>query len=173
MSLNFAQEFTPEELIQVYKAFSKGDPNDNGYLEYDEFSKVLSPYVLAEDQMQILFKSFDTNEDNKIDLVEFTSALAISIKGSPQQKLEALFKLYDIDHNNILQFDEVKKVLTHLHSACNKLMEKLPNEELTLSFAKAVLQNLDLNKDGEITLEEWVTGGITTPQLMGLLGINV
>eukprot|EP00026_Physarum_polycephalum_P018012 Phypoly_transcript_19440.p1 GENE.Phypoly_transcript_19440~~Phypoly_transcript_19440.p1 ORF type:complete len:174 (+),score=34.20 Phypoly_transcript_19440:175-696(+) len=173
MSLAFAKDFSDEELLQLFQAFNEGDANGDGYLEFDEFVKLMTPHVYVEDQLKDLFEKFDTNKDKKIDFVEFSAALAVSVKGTPQQKLQALFRLYDLDGNNVLMPDEVHKVLTHLKNACDKIMQNFPDDGVTENFARAVINKLDLNRDGKITLEEWISGGLSTPQLLGLLGINV
>lgn len=103
--------------------------------------------------MKDLFRVFDVNQDGKIDINEFLSALAVSIHGTPQQKLEVrnfinlfkfyslfiwifylklIFALYDVDRNNVLMPDEVAKVLKHLKSAADKLIEQNSTEGFIL-----------------------------------------
>lgn len=47
----------------------------------------------VEEQLKSVFRVFDWNQDGKLDIDEFLSALAVSIHGTPHQKLEVLLLL--------------------------------------------------------------------------------
>uniref|UniRef100_A0ABK0LSB5 Diacylglycerol kinase n=1 Tax=Rattus norvegicus TaxID=10116 RepID=A0ABK0LSB5_RAT len=70
--------------------------------------------------------------------------LSLMETGRPQDKLEFMFRLYDSDENELLD----------------------------QAILKEMLQGMDYNKDGFVSLEEWVSGGMTTIPLLVLLGMD-
>ncbi|KAK8861437.1 hypothetical protein IAR55_002256 [Kwoniella newhampshirensis] len=74
--------------------------------------------------------------------------------------LESFFKLHDLDMNGFWDGLEIQAVYgLHHHS----VKEKIPHQELidgrTQMVVDKVLQKLDTNKDGKISLEEFMAGG--------------
>ncbi|CAK7309749.1 Guanylyl cyclase-activating protein 3 [Vulpes lagopus] len=90
--------------------------------------------------------------DGFIDFLEFIAAINLVIRGKMDQKLKWYFKLYDADGNGSID----KKELLNIFMAVQAL-----NGQQTLSpeeFTNLVFNKIDINNDGELTLEEFING---------------
>nr|XP_019598484.1 PREDICTED: guanylyl cyclase-activating protein 3 [Rhinolophus sinicus] len=106
----------------------------------------------ANQHVDQVYNTFDMNKDGFIDFVEFIAAVNLFVRGKMDQKLKWYFKLYDADGNGSID----KKELLNIFMTVQNL-----NGQQTLSpeeFTNLVFHNIDINHDGELTLEEFING---------------
>ena len=99
------------------------------------------------DRADIIFELGDKDHDGNLDFNEFVDALKLIGKAVVDAKNAAIemFKKLDVDHNGALDEDEIFNS-----------MNLISGGKATREQAKAVLAEKDKDKDGKITLEEFL-----------------
>ncbi|XP_013805520.2 LOW QUALITY PROTEIN: guanylyl cyclase-activating protein 3 [Apteryx mantelli] len=138
----------------------------SGQLCLHEFKHVLDLPGLtpeANNYVEQVFHTFDMNKDGFIDFLEFIAAINLVIRGKIDQKLKWYFKLYDADGNGCIDKKELLSIFTAIQ-AINGHTDMSAEE-----FTNMVFQNIDMNNDGELTLEEFISGVERDGNLMDLI----
>ncbi|KAF9975842.1 hypothetical protein BGZ73_000337 [Actinomortierella ambigua] len=116
-----------------------------------------------------LYSAFDTNPNKKgVDFKEFIEGLSVFMKGTPDEKLELSFKLYDIDHAGYITREGLERAMTQLHSvvATSGHDETHQIQELV----RRIFDDLDVNGDGKLSLEEYKLNSMKEPMIIDFLG---
>uniref|UniRef100_A0A673SV73 Guanylyl cyclase-activating protein 1 n=1 Tax=Suricata suricatta TaxID=37032 RepID=A0A673SV73_SURSU len=150
-----AEELSSTECHQWYKKFMTECPS--GQLTLYEFRQFFGLKNLSPSTSQYveqMFETFDFNKDGYIDFMEYVAALSLVLKGKVEQKLRWYFKLYDVDGNGCIDRDELLTIIQAIR-AIN------PCSDMTMSaeeFTNTVFAKIDVNGDGELSLEEFIEG---------------
>uniref|UniRef100_A0A8C0WUL0 Guanylyl cyclase-activating protein 1 n=1 Tax=Castor canadensis TaxID=51338 RepID=A0A8C0WUL0_CASCN len=91
-------------------------------------------------------------QDGYIDFMEYVAALSLVLKGKVEQKLRWYFKLYDVDGNGCIDREEL---LTIIRVTPGAEGQRLMSAE---EFTDTVFAKIDINGDGELSLEEFMEG---------------
>ncbi|NP_001087916.1 guanylate cyclase activator 1A L homeolog [Xenopus laevis] len=148
------EELSATEIHQWYKKYMTECPS--GQLTHHEFKqffglKNLSP--ASNQYIKEMFNTFDFNKDGYMDFMEYVAALSLVLKGKVEQKLKWYFKLYDVDGNGCIDRGELLNIIKAIR-AINRCNEDMTAEE----FTDMVFDKIDINGDGELSLEEFIEG---------------
>ncbi|KAG1946229.1 guanylyl cyclase-activating protein 1-like [Pimephales promelas] len=137
-----------------YRKFMTECPS--GQLTFYEFKKFFGLKNLSNssnEYVETMFKTFDINDDGFIDFMEYVAALSLVLKGGVQQKLRWYFKLFDMDGSGCIDRDELLLIFKAVH-AINGEDQEISAEDL----ADMVFNKIDVNGDGELSLDEFLEG---------------
>ncbi|KAJ1547571.1 hypothetical protein HK405_005499 [Cladochytrium tenue] len=115
--------------------------------------------------LERLFDAFDLDGNHKIDFREFIQGLSAFMKGTPEEKLELSFKMYDIDKSGSIEPKELIKIIGQMYSA-------FYNEDQTERIRELVTRvydDLDINGDGSLSLREYKLMALKEPLIMDFL----
>ena len=121
--------------------FKSMDISGTGQLTRDEFSVKLIDLYGENDGKEMaknIFNSLDLDGSGKISYDEFLSAMISSKKVVTEERLEKAFKIFDKDNSGKLSVKEIKNVFGG-----------------TEQQWKQVIDEIDLNKDGEVDFGEF------------------
>uniref|UniRef100_A0A8C4RQF5 Guanylate cyclase activator 1C n=1 Tax=Erpetoichthys calabaricus TaxID=27687 RepID=A0A8C4RQF5_ERPCA len=147
-----------------YNKFMRESPS--GLLTLYELKAILGLQGMndeANGYIEQVFATFDMNQDGFIDFVEYVAALSLILKGKIDQKLKWYFKLYDVDGNGKIDRDELLSIFKAIQ-AINRQTDMSPEEITNLVFEK-----IDVNGDGELTLEEFIDGTQQSDEIMDIV----
>ncbi|XP_069489395.1 guanylyl cyclase-activating protein 1 [Ambystoma mexicanum] len=159
------EELSATEIHQWYKKYMTECPS--GQLTQHEFKqffglKNLSP--ASSKYIEQMFDTFDFNQDGYMDFMEYVAALSLVLKGKVEQKLRWYFKLYDVDGNGCIDRGELLNIIKAIR-AINRCNDEMTAEE----FTNMVFDKIDINGDGELSLEEFMDGVQKDEMLLDIL----
>ena len=143
-----ASRLKEKEIKELKDIFSEMDLNKDGILDIDEIRQGLikfnSEKNLNNEEINEIFKGIDTNNSKRIEYTEFISAAIEKNEFLKEERLLDIFKALDKSRTGRINKSDIKKALNN---------ENLDDLELELFINK-----FDLNKDGEIDYDEFITG---------------
>ncbi|CAB9523971.1 Putative calmodulin-like protein [Seminavis robusta] len=135
-----------EEIDEYKEAFGMFDINGDGTIELTELKQVMLQLGQnpAEEDLIEMMRLVDVNGDNEIDFDEFLVMMTMrSGERDTEAELREAFKLFDLDGSGTISREELKTLMKNLGQA-------LTDEEID-----AMIDEVDINLDGEISFDEF------------------
>jgi len=155
-----------KELKQLYKQFSEEAPT--GGIAKEDFGS-LAELMGIKDKfiINLVFNAFDRNRDGVITFTEFILAMSVMTRGSPDEKLEFAFSLYDLDHDGFVTKQEMLRIVEALYGMLGDLVS-LQGEEFDTpeKLVDKIFLEMDTNKDNKLSLEEYKIGALKDPSIV-------
>ena len=104
-----------------------------------------------------LFDALDFDKNGKLSKTEIFNFLILASSGDKESKIKSAFQLYDVDKSGKLDRAELTDYFTgviKLSLAGNNVSSKQV-KDLAAATAKKCFDVMDLNKDGQICLQEF------------------
>ncbi|XP_052222171.1 neuronal calcium sensor 1-like isoform X2 [Dreissena polymorpha] len=156
-----------------YKDFLKECPT--GELKQEEFESIYQqffPHGSPKKFAAYVFNIFDTNKDGHISFKEFICALSVTSRGSLDEKLDWAFSLYDVDNDGYITRPEMIEIIDAIYSMVGSLLELPKDEDTPEKRANKIFQQMDANKDGMLSKDEFREGSKCDPWIVQALTID-
>lgn len=135
--------FSQQEIVSLYHRFCQLDRNSCGFISADEFLSV--PEFAVNPLSQRLLRMLDG-----LNFKEFVAFLsAFSSRTSINQKIEFIFKVYDLDCNGKVTFDDIMSVLRDLTGS---FMTEQQRQKVLIH----VLEEAGYTKDSSLVLSDFI-----------------
>ena len=124
--------------------------------------------------LKILYENIDKNKTGEVDKNEALNSVIVLCGGTPDQKSEATFMLYDLNGDGLISFDELLEhqvtVFRILHRVNPISIDKLGEtpESLARATVESIFAEADADGDGVLTLPEfqaWIRGEPIPPEV--------
>ena len=121
---------------------------------------VLSDYAEA------IFRTFDTDENDLVDALEFLASFAMISGMDLVGKVKFMFDCYDFDESGQLTIDEMTLSLKSTITGLAKLTDQEPPTEQDLeTISQDAFRSSDLDSDQKISFEEFLTYCRVNPEV--------
>ena len=136
-----------EDISTLRKIFEEMDTNKSGILDINEIKagidKMEKDKEITEEEKEKIINSIDTDKSSKIEYNEFLAACMDQKIYLREEYLLSAFMMLDLDGSGKISKSEIKQALNG--DVDNETLEK-------------IIQEYDLNGDGEIDYKEFVAG---------------
>eukprot|EP00026_Physarum_polycephalum_P012933 Phypoly_transcript_13284.p1 GENE.Phypoly_transcript_13284~~Phypoly_transcript_13284.p1 ORF type:complete len:174 (+),score=39.89 Phypoly_transcript_13284:32-553(+) len=154
----------PQDIMAFSGSFAVADKNKDGSLDFTEFSQLFGTKgITDQNELKLWFDCFDADHSGKISAKEFISTLTVIGRGTQQQKLAFLFDLFDADKSGALTNEEIQNIIAYIKRVVTDFGEGI------LVANKIEAKDLDANKDGKITKDEFIAYGLKKPNIANAL----
>lgn len=164
---------TEEEISKWYKSFIKDCPS--GWLRREEFKQIycrLFPHGDASQFAAHVFRTFDSNNDDKIDFREFLCMIKITRNGTMEERLRWIFNIYDLDSNGYISKDEMEQVFASVYKMAGKNVRYASDESTPERRTKKIFGETDRNNDDLLSFKEFTEGATSDKIILQLLQSN-
>jgi calmodulin len=143
-----SREFSDIEMVEFRAAFNMFDIDGGGTIETHELKEVLTQLGESptDDDIQEMIELVDENQDGVVDFDEFITLMRLRMGDSgedAEQNLRDVFDIFDADGSGFIDRKEMGSLM-------KKLAQSLSEEEIT-----AVMEEVDIDGDGEVSFEEF------------------
>merc|ERR1712212_970594 len=162
-------QYDEATIQEWYKGFMADCPD--GRLNTNAFMKIYSkcfPAGNAKEFCDHVFRTFDSDKNGFIDFKEFLLAINVTSNGNPEEKLNWAFSMYDVDGNGWIDLLEMTRIVRSIYkmSGNRRREQELESPE---ERATSIFKRMDINDDGRVTRQEFVSTCLDDQNLIELL----
>lgn len=136
---------------------------------FRKFIKIALPKINADKMEENLFRMYDTNMDGLISMEEFLIFYHICSEGTPEQNLQKIFRIFDVDNNGVISKPELAKLVKDMSGMMAMGANNITVDELVESSWR----EMDSDRDNCISMDEFVTSVLRHDKFSKLLAIRV
>ena len=141
------EQLLDEQKQEIYEAFSLFDMNNDGYLDFHELKVAMRAlgFDLPKNEILDLIDQYDRDNRRQMQYDDFFLIMGERIVSrDPLDEIRRAFKLFDEDNTGKISLKNLRRV-------AKELGENLTDEEL-----RAMIEEFDLDGDGEINEQEFI-----------------
>nr|ABF81834.2 calcium-dependent protein kinase 1 [Rubia cordifolia] len=144
-----AEHLSVEEVAGIKEGFQDMDTSNKGKIDINELRAGLNKlgHQMPEPDLQILMEAGDIHRDGYLDYGEFV-AISVHLKkmGNDEDHLKKAFEFFDKNQTGYIEIEELRDALADTDEV-----------DAIEEVIKAIIQDVDTDKDGRISYEEFAT----------------
>ncbi|CAD5125224.1 DgyrCDS13463 [Dimorphilus gyrociliatus] len=141
------KELSEEQKQEIKEAFSMFDGDNDNNIDYYECKTAMKALGFPGKKEEVLkiMKDYDRNNSGKLSFQDFNEVMTdLILQRDPQEEFRKAFQLFDDDGTGSISLRNLRRV-------ARELQETMNDDEL-----RAMIEEFDLNGDGEINYEEFL-----------------
>jgi len=165
--------FDKRELQKWFREFMKDCPS--GTLSQDDFVRIYQQFFPHGNPAKFarhVFKVFDVNSDGCCSFNEFMVALSVTSKGTLEEKLDWAFSLYDLDGDGYISNTEMLNIVNSIYEMVGNMLHLPKDEDTPQKRVNKIFNQMDADKDGRLTRDEFKEGSKMDPFIVQALTID-
>merc|ERR1719318_756425 len=152
--------YSVDTIIEWYKGFMEDCPD--GKLTPHSFMHIYGNSFLtgnAKEFCDHVFRTFDRDQNGFIDFKEFLLAIHVTSSGTPEDKLNWAFSMYDVDGSGWIDLGEMTRIVKSIFrmSGPGQRKQAAALGESAEERASSIFRRMDQNSDGKVTRMEFVS----------------
>jgi len=155
-----------KNLLMIYEKINK-----QGKIDRLKFREILHTiFDITDDVMlDLTFRSFDRDFDGVIDESEWVKGLSVMLRGELDELIEFVYFVYDMNGDRSLAREELFHCLRGcIHPGYGVDSDEI--EEVEKEIVEIAMKKLDVDRDGQITYEDFVAACHIDPLLLQAVG---
>ena len=117
-----------------------------------------------------IFRCYDENENGYIDFVEFMLIFHIMSDGTPEEVLEKIFRVFDVNSDGTINKKEMQRLIKDMYGLIKADDPEAESKDL---MAKSAFAEMDKDADGKITCSEFTTACLSQEKISKMLALKV
>jgi len=149
VQLHFKGQRVNKEVAELLKGwFEEGAP-------LGLTPEVLEQVMRLQGRARPFFETFDTDGNGKVDAFEVLAAFIILASGTVDEKIEAVFPVFDFSAAGRLNFDEANILVHSVYRGLQKVCKTTPvDDEAIIEVCRQMFDSHNLPYDRQITKEQ-------------------
>uniref|UniRef100_A0A4W5RAL7 EF-hand domain-containing protein n=1 Tax=Hucho hucho TaxID=62062 RepID=A0A4W5RAL7_9TELE len=167
--LQVQTKFTKKELQSLYRGFKNECPS--GLVDEETFKTIYSQFFPQGDATtyaHFLFNAFDMDRNGSIRFEDFVIGLSVLLRGSVTEKLNWAFNLYDINKDGYITKEEMLAIMKSIYDMMGRYTYPSVRDEAPSEHVDKFFQKMDRNRDGVVTIEEFIETCQKVPQIQNM-----
>ena len=138
--------------------------------EFRNFIKTALPDLNMKKMEENTFRMYDTNQDGHVSMEEFLIVFHIFSGGTPEENLQRIFRIFDVDNNGSISKKELKKLVKDMSAI---IKENNPDQFAAEMIANSCFKEMDKDNDGSITSKEFCAAILAQDKFSKFLAVQV
>ena len=146
----FVEFLSEKEICELHEAFNMFDIDSDGSIELSQLRILmnsLKQYTRNKEELIKILKEEHIYNTNKINFNQFLKIMTKRIKNTKDDDnkyLENLFQKLDTNENGLISIKDIRYIITN------------SNEKISEKDIEIIMKEVDTDKDGYISLEEFM-----------------
>ncbi|KAI8907931.1 hypothetical protein EDD86DRAFT_254987 [Gorgonomyces haynaldii] len=149
-------QFDRLEIEKLYKRFQTLDKQNTGTITVEQLMAL--PELAVNPLAHRLVKVFQLHKRQEINFVQFLQMLSPFSSNAPRiQKLEFAFKIYDVDGDGLIDYDDLFEIVRQMVGS------SLNDDQIDSIVKETILEADIMDRDGAISFAEFRRVMFNTP----------